>query len=129
MGNGQSAQAPRRSSNRLSKPRTNAAANLSSLKPGVQGHPGSQSNAIWHSFVSEGGAEDRAARSESRGWKQPRILRSKSTPPKELKLDTDSEIDTEYSETLSRRPSSSSRALEVGEDIPGSPQSYGLTRR
>ena len=105
MGNGQSAEAPRRPPNKLSKPRTNSTTNLLNLKTtGPPSRRNSKLNNGAHGYstvsVDLVGGEE-SERRESTQRKRMSMFRSKSAQPKSEPLQIDSGV---YIDFLERSP-------------------------
>ncbi|KAG0645091.1 hypothetical protein D0Z07_9101 [Hyphodiscus hymeniophilus] len=98
MGNGQSAEAPRRPPNRLSKPRTNSSTNLLNLKPGPPSRRNSQViNVKGRSNVSvDVIAVEDVEKGESKQKKRMSLFRSKSAQPTSEPLQIDTGVDIDF---------------------------------
>lgn len=132
MGNGQSAEAPRRPANKLSKPRTNSSANPSSAKSGPESRRGSQStvalNGSRYSLnVVEGKDANSEAGREEKKEKRRSYFRSKSAQPKESRLDIQNGANIDFLDPKDRWVGGKTATEEVEEEqLERSPHRYSL---
>jgi hypothetical protein len=110
MGNGQSTPAPRRPSNKLSKPRTNSVGNLTTQKLVSQSFCDSQPNILRYNEASGEATVGEAAGQEDISGTQTRTQGNAS------QLDSNSTMDNDYFDALDRWSMSNSRAVDAEED-------------